>query len=175
MTNLYDLSIVNFKRVLAATIVVLEKGAAHFNEQGMDLNDLVEMKLAPDMRAFPFQINMVMAHTLGAVKGLVVGEFSPPAALPEKTYQGYIDLLSETLAELNTIDADTVTATAGRAMYFRMGELEIPFTSENFVMSFSLPNLYFHAATLYDMLRIKGVPLGKMDFLGQMSVGLPKA
>lgn len=175
MTNLYDLSVVNFKRVLAATIVVLEKGAAHFNEQGMDLNDLVEMKLAPDMRAFPFQINMVMAHTLGAVKGLVVGEFSPPAALPENTYQGYIDLLSEALAELNTIKAETVTATVGRAMYFRMGELEIPFTSENFVMSFSLPNLYFHATTLYDMLRIKGVALGKMDFLGQMSVGLPTA
>ena len=175
MTSLYDLSVVNFKRVLAATIVVLEKGAVHFNEQGKDLNELVEMKLAPDMRAFPFQINMVMAHTFGAVKGLLAGEFSPPAALPKNTYQGYIDLLSETLTELNAIDADAVMAAAGKAMYFRMDELEIPFTSENFVMSFSLPNLYFHATTLYDMLRIKGVPVGKMDFLGRMSVGLPES
>lgn len=175
MTNLYDLSVVNFKRVLAATIVVLEKGAAHFNEQGMDFNDLVEMKLAPDMGAFPFQVNLVMHHTIGAVKGLIAGEFSPPAVLSETTYQGYIDLLSEALIELNAVDVETVMATAGRAMYFRKGEFEIPFTTENFVMSFSLPNLYFHATTLYDMLRIKGVPLGKMDFLGQMSVGLPKA
>jgi len=175
MTNLYDLSVVNFKRVLAATIVVLEKGAVHFNEQGKDLNELVEMKLAPDMGAFPFQVNLVMHHTLGAVKGLIAGEFSPPVALPENTYQGYIDLLSEALTELNAIDADAVMATAGKAMYFRMDELEIPFTSENFVMSFSLPNLYFHATTLYDMLRIKGVPVGKMDFLGRMSVGLPES
>ncbi|MEZ0123737.1 MAG: DUF1993 family protein [Candidatus Reddybacter sp.] len=29
--------------------------------------------------------------------------------------------------------------------------------------------------TLYDMLRIKGVPLGKMDYLGAMSVGLPES
>lgn len=174
MTNLYDLSVVNFKRVLAATIVVLEKGAVHFNEQGIDLNELVEMKLAPDMGAFPFQVNLVIHQSLGAVKGLIAGEFSPPAALPENTYQGYIDLLSEALVELNAVEVDDVMATAGRAMYFRMGELEIPFTSENFVMSFSLPNLYFHATTLYDMLRIKGVPVGKMDFLGQMSVGLPK-
>ena len=175
MTNLYDLSAVTFKRVLASTIVVLEKGAEHFNEQGMDLNELVEMKLAPDMRPFPFQINMVVTHTLGAVRGLIAGEFSPPADLPENTYQGYIDLLSEALAELNAIEADAVMATAGKPMYFRMGELEMPFTSENFVMSFSLPNLYFHATTLYDMLRIKGVPLGKMDFLGKMSMGLPEA
>ena len=175
MTNLYDLSVVNFKRVLGATIVVLEKGAVHFNEQGKDLNELVEMKLAPDMGAFPFQVNLVIHHTLGAVKGLIAGEFSPPVALPENTYQGYIDLLSKALTELNAIDADDVMATAGKAMYFRMGELEIPFTSENFVMSFSLPNLYFHATTLYDMLRIKGVPVGKMDFMGQMNVGLPEA
>jgi len=175
MTNLYDLSVVNFKRVLAATIVVLEKGAAHFDEQGMDLNELVEMKLAPDMGAFSFQVNLVIHQSLGAVKGLIAGEFSPPTALPEKTYQGYIDLLSEALAELNAIEVDAVMATAGKAMYFRKGDFEIPFTTENFVMSFSLPNLYFHATTLYDMLRIKGVPLGKMDYMGQMSVGLPKA
>ena len=112
MTGLYELSAVNFKRVLAATIVVLEKGAEHFNEQGMDLNELVEMKLAPDMRPFPFQINMVVTHTLGAVKGLIAGEFSPPADLPENTYQGYIDLLSETLAELNAIEDDAVIARA---------------------------------------------------------------
>ena len=174
MTNIYDLSVVNFKRVLAATITVLEKGATHFNEQGMDLNDLVEMKLAADMGAFPFQVNLVIHHTLGAVKGLIAGEFSPPPALPENTYQGYITLLSEALAELNAIEVDSVMATTGRAMYFRMGELEIPFTTENFVMSFSLPNLYFHATTLYDMLRIKGVPVGKMDYMGQMSVGLPE-
>jgi len=78
MTNLYDLSAVTFKRVLAATIVVLEKGAEYFNEQGMDLNELVDMKLAPDMGAFPFQVNLVQHHTLGAVKGLIAGEFSPP-------------------------------------------------------------------------------------------------
>ncbi len=46
--------------------------------------------------------------------------------------------------------------------------MEIPFTAENFVLSFSLPNFYFHATTAYDILRMKGVPLGKLDYLGQM-------
>jgi hypothetical protein len=40
------------------------------------------------------------------------------------------------------------------------------FTAEGFLMSFSLPNLNFHAATAYDILRLKGAPLGKRDFMG---------
>jgi len=45
----------------------------------------------------------------------------------------------------DTLGPDTINATAGNAMHFRMGDFEIPFTSENFIQSFSLPNLYFHA------------------------------
>ncbi len=33
-------------------------------------------------------------------------------------------------------------------------------------MSFSMPNLHFHATTAYDMLRMKGVPIGKRDYMG---------
>jgi len=44
----------------------------------------------------------------------------------------------------------------------------LPFTAELFILSFSLPNFYFHATTAYDILRMKGVPIGKRHFMGQM-------
>ncbi|MBQ0720566.1 MAG: DUF1993 domain-containing protein [Gammaproteobacteria bacterium] len=175
MTDLYELSIDTYKRVLASTIDVMEKGATYFNEQGLDLADLVNMQLAPDMRAFPFQVSLVRHQSLGAAKGIVAGEFSPPPEIPELDYRGLINLLSEALVEVNNIKAETINGVAGKAMYFRKGDFELPFTTENFILSFSLPNLYFHAATIYDMLRIKGVPLGKMDYMGKMKVGLPGA
>ena len=53
-----------------------------------------------------------------------------------------------------------------------MGKTEIPFTTDNFMLSFSLPNFYFHATTTYAVLRKHGVPLGKMDYLGQLRVNL---
>jgi hypothetical protein len=53
-------------------------------------------------------------------------------------------------------------------MIFKMRELKLPFTTENFILSFSLPNFYFHATTAYDILRVKGAGLGKRDFMGQM-------
>ena len=56
----------------------------------------------------------------------------------------------------------------GGTILFKVGDFEMPFTAENFILSFSLPNLYFHATTAYDILRMAGAPLGKMDFLGQM-------
>ena len=60
---------------------------------------------------------------------------------------------------------------AEKSMVFAVGERELPFTNENFLLSFSLPNFYFHATTIYNILREVGVPLGKVDFLGNMRVG----
>ena len=51
-------------------------------------------------------------------------------------------------------------------MCFAMREMRMDFTAETFLMTFSQPNFYFHAATAYDILRHKGVALGKRDFLG---------
>ena len=49
---------------------------------------------------------------------------------------------------------------------FRLGGNELPFVAKDFLLSFSLPNFYFHATTAYDILRAEGAPLGKRDFLG---------
>ena len=51
---------------------------------------------------------------------------------------------------------------------FRMGQIEWAFTAENFILSFSLPNFYFHVTTMYDMFRIKGLEIGKLDFAGSL-------
>jgi hypothetical protein len=76
----------------------------------------------------------------------------------------------EALQKLNPAE---VNALEGRDVVFKFRSFEMPFTVENFLMSFSLPNFYFHATTAYDILRNKGVPLGKRDFMGQMRLKAP--
>jgi hypothetical protein len=49
-----------------------------------------------------------------------------------------------------------------------VGSDRLDFTAEEFLLSFSQPNFYFHAATAYDILRAQGLAIGKLDFLGQM-------
>ncbi len=78
--------------------------------------------------------------------------------------------MTDTEKELTALSRDEVNALEGRDMVFKMGDRTMPFTAENFLMSFSLPNFYFHATTAYDILRSKGVPLGKRYYMGRLKM-----
>ena len=105
------------------------------------------------------------------MQGLQKGSFSPPSFDLDKDYPGLRALVAEARDGLAGLDEAVVEALAEKSMVFRLGKNELPFTNQNFLLSFSLPNFYFHATTTYDILRMLGVPLGKRDFLGQMKMG----
>jgi len=77
-------------------------------------------------------------------------------------------VVAETRAALEKVTPAEVNALEGADVVFQIRDFKVPYVAENFLMSFSLPNFYFHATTAYDILRQKGVPLGKRDFMGQM-------
>ena len=170
-TSLYDMSVTSYLQVLGGMANVMQKGAVHHAEQGMDLAGLVSTRLRDDMAPFSFQVISMKHHSLGAIEGLLRGEFNPPPSLKGLDYAGLQGLITEAIAGLEAIDRDAIDDLEGNDMYFRMGDFEMPFTAENFIMSFSLPNFYFHATTAYDMLRMAGVQIGKFDYLGQVRVG----
>ncbi len=172
MISLYELSVTNYDRVLGATIRFMQKSATHFQQAGQDLDEIVNMQLAPDMFPFTFQINSVRHHSLHAARGILAGEFTTPDPLPKMDYHGLVELLEVAKEDLKTIHPEELEARSGLPVLFKMGSMEIPFTAENFVQCFSLPNLYFHTTTTYDMLRMKGAPIGKTDFMGRMKIGL---
>ena len=138
--------------------------------------EMLETKMREDMQGLYFQMVSLNHHSANALKALSSGEFLPPSEafaheITEEDYDLMIERTKESIALMKEQDAETVNARAGETLLFKLGKNELPFTTENFVLSFSLPNFYFHATTLYDILRMKGVQLGKMDFLGQMKMG----
>jgi len=170
-TSLYDLSVSTYLQILRSVSGFLAKGADYARDNGLDPASIVETSLHPDMLPFRFQIISVWHHSLGAITGIQKGTFSPPPPMPELDYPGLQELVAVATSGLEGISREEVDALAGRPMKFEMKNIEIPFTTENFILSFSLPNFYFHATTAYDILRSAGVPLGKMDFLGNMRMG----
>jgi hypothetical protein len=78
--------------------------------------------------------------------------------------------VTEARDELSALTPEAVNALVGRDVTFKLGDRALPFTAEDFLMSFSLPNFFFHATTAYDILRQKGAPLGKRDFLGKLKL-----
>ena len=167
-TSLYDLSVVSFLQTLGAVAGYLEKGHAHFTANGTDPNEVVDARLFPDMLPFRFQVQAVAHHSLGAIEGAKKGQFGPPTNLEPLDYRGLQKFVADTREALQRVQPAEVNALEGRDVLFQIRDLKLPFTAENFLMSFSLPNFHFHATTAYDILRSKGVPIGKRDYLGQM-------
>lgn len=168
--SLYDLSVASYLQTLGGVAGFLEKGREHCEQNGMAPGDLVESRLYSDMAPLRFQIVSVAHHSLGAIDGLRAGVFRPPSMESDHDYPALQSLVADTRDALEQLDPDAVNALVGGDMRFEMGDLKVPFTAENFILSFSLPNFYFHATTAYDILRMNGVPLGKRDFTGKLRI-----
>lgn len=169
--SFYDASVSCYLQILNSTASILKKGRNHAAEHDVHLGTIVEYRLHETMLPFSFQVISVWHHSLNAVKGMREGVFSPPPAKPDIDYDGLCQLIDEAIEGLNTETPESMEALSGQPMMFKMGELEIPFTTDHFLATFSKPNVYFHATTTYSILRAMGTPLGKRDYLGQMKVG----
>jgi hypothetical protein len=167
-TSLYDLSVASYLQTLGGVAGFLDRGLDHCRETGIDPNEVVETRLFSDMLPFRFQIWSVRHHSLGAIEGVRKGLFTPPPELPPLDYAGLQKAVADTRAALGELKPEDVNALAGGDVLFQIRDFKMPFTAEGFLLSFSLPNFYFHATTAYDILRSKGVPLGKRDFMGAM-------
>jgi uncharacterized protein len=167
-TSLYDLSVANYLQTLSGAIGFLEEGLSHFQANKVDLNEIVETRLAPDMFPLRFQIQSVAHHSLGAIEGVKSGVFGPPPPIPALDYAGLQKLVADARDALQRVTPAEVNGCEGKDVTFQMGSFKLPFTAELFILSFSLPNFYFHSATAYDILRMKGVPIGKRHYMGQM-------
>ena len=159
--SLYDASVANYLQTLGGVAGFLDRALEHYREQGIDAEKIVETRLAPDMQPFRFQIISVAHHSRGAIEGVQQGVFSPPSFKTPYDFAGLQGLVTQTVEALSALTPEAVNA---------LGERKLPFTAEGFLMSFSLPNFYFHAATAYDILRTNGVPLGKRDFMGRLKL-----
>ncbi len=164
--SLYDISVGSYLQILGGVSGVMDKGKA----SGIDLGKVVEARLIDSMQPFSFQVISTAHHSLGAIEGLRAGVFSPRSPNDGLDYDGLHGLIQAAIEGLGKVSADEVNALEGGDMRFEFDDFKVPFTAEGFIQSFSLPNFYFHATTTYDILRSKGVDLGKMDFMGAIRV-----
>ena len=167
-TSLYDLSVASYLQTLGALSGVMERAHAHFTANNVDPNEIVETRLFHDMLPFRFQVQSVTHHSLGTIEGIKQGTFLPPGSSPAHDYAGLQKLVADTRDTLVKMTPAEINTLEDRDIIFQMRDFKLPFTAANFVLSFSLPNVHFHATTAYDILRMKGVPLGKRDYMGQL-------
>jgi uncharacterized protein len=166
--SLYAAIVPSYLQVLSSVSGLLEKAQIFCADKAIAPKEIIEARLAEDMLPFAYQVKSTAAHSIGAIESARQGVFSPDQTTPPASFEALKARIAEATETLRAIDPAEIDGLMGRDVRFAFGSRHIDFTAENFLLSFSQPNFYFHAATAYGILRWKGVPLGKRDFLGSL-------
>jgi hypothetical protein len=167
-TTLYDLSVPTFLQTVRAVGGFLDRAARHCAEIGADPDDFVEVRLFEDMAPFHFQIEAAWHHAVWGLEAAKTGVFAPPALVGPVPFADLRGMIDKAQTALEAFTPDEVNGWAGKELDLQIGPRKLRFTSETLILSFSLPHFHFHAVTAYDILRMRGAPLGKRDYEGQL-------
>lgn len=167
---LYDASVALFAQGLGGMQHFLKRGLAHCQDNNIDPAEIVDTRLFPDMLPFRYQVQAAIGHSVGAVTGCMGGVFKPPYGTAGADYAALQAEVAAALEALKHMSPADVNALEGKDVVFNLGETAMPFVAQDFILTFSIPNFHFHCTTAYDILRSKGVPLGKRDYVGRPKI-----
>jgi uncharacterized protein len=180
--TLYDLSVPTFLQTARAVGGFLDRTTKHCAETGADLEEIGQARLFPDMAPFHFQIEALTHHAVWEVEAMKTGVFAPPPLIGAMPFADLRAVVGKAITALEEFTPDEVDSWSGRnldieiyqpldeenAKTSRWVPRTLAFTPQTFLLSYSLPNFYFHSVTAYNILRTRGVPLGKYHYQGQL-------
>jgi uncharacterized protein len=163
--SIYDASIPPMIRMMQNLSKIMTKAVAEAKDKHIELSTLLEARLAPDMHPFTRQIQIASDAVKGAIARLAGIE---PPSMPdtETTFPELQARLTKTIDFLKSIKRDQLEGAEDRTITMKFPSGDMQFSGRDLLSNFALPNFYFHVTTAYDILRHKGITIGKMDYLG---------
>ena len=178
---MHQASVPVFARALTSCAGILAKAEAHAAARGLDPVILLESRLAPDMFPLARQVQIAADGARGAAARLAGAPLPDPeaedfavfnrgiqhrfAAGPED-FPGLAARIAAALATLDGLDRGAIDGSEDRVIDVTMGGRTRRFAGLPFLLHYALPNLHFHIAMAYAILRHHGVGLGKPDYEG---------
>jgi hypothetical protein len=163
---MYQSSVGVFAPFLANLSDLLDRAAAYAEARKIDPSILLDMRLYPNMYNLMRQVGEANRH---AVVGCALLAGCDPYAFPE-TQPDIAELKSRIATAIDFIEGlprGAIDGAADREVVFRFRNgVERRFTGRSLLLTFSVPQFFFHVTTAYDILRHAGVDLAKKDFLG---------
>jgi hypothetical protein len=163
--TMYSASIPVFQRTLRNLDGLLQKAHAHIETHGIQPTVLTSARLYPDMLPLNAQVFIAADMCKGAAARLG-GREIPAYPDVETTFVELSERVQKTLAFLDEFRPEQFEGSEEREIVLKLRTRTLEFSGHDYLFNFAVPNLYFHAATCYGILRHNGVVLGKADFLG---------
>jgi len=145
---------------------LLDRAADDAATRRVDPRVLVAMRLAPTMYDLGQQVGEANRHA--TVAGALLAGCEPclfPTGVPDL---GELkSRIATAIAFLQGLPKDAIESAADKPVVFTFKNgTTRSFIGRSLLLSFSVPQFFFHVTTAYDILRHAGVDLAKKDFLG---------
>ena len=164
----YDITVVQFSKMLQNLQHILNKGAAFAESKKIDVSVLLNARLAADQFHLIRQVQIACdTAKLGAARLTGTVDSAPKHADDETSFEQVQQRIGDTIAYLQSFSAADFNQAATIKVSQPRWEGKY-LTGEEFLIQHVLPNLYFHITTAYAILRHNGVDVGKKDYLGAM-------
>ena len=167
--SLYDTAVTSCAQQLGALAGIIDKAAAHCGANKIEESALLQDRLYPDMFCLARQIRQ--SADFGMNTGARLAGVAPPAlpATDDSSFADAKNRVETALGFVTSLTREQVDGTEDKTVVWAAGGAERKMKGKDYLQQFALPNFYFFVTTAYDILRHRGVPLGKRDFLGPVS------
>ena len=145
---------------------MIEKAVADAETRMFSPEILFTARLNPEMWSFSEQVKATTNHAFRGTARLA-GVPIPEISDSVETAAEMKARIAATVAFIQSVEPASVDAGHGREITFPMGNETATLTGISYFLGFTLPNIYFHHTTAFNILRHNGVSVSKLDdFLG---------
>jgi hypothetical protein len=162
--TIYEACVPPLTRMLGSYTGFLTKAETYLKEKGIDAASYLDERLHADMLPLKNQVFIASDMATGGAARLAQVEI-PKYEDTETSFDELRARLRKTIAFMRELDAKAFVGAEDREIHLKFPTREMKFSGADYLNNFVVPNVYFHVTTGYAILRQRGVPLGKMDFL----------
>ena len=164
--SMYAASVPVFKQMLGGLNDILGKAQSCCAEKKFEPQALLSARLFPDMFPLSRQVQIACDFARG-VSARLAGIDVPTNDDKEETFGDLQALIAKTQAFLDGLAPSQFDASEDREIVTRAGTpKEKRFSGQNYLLTYGLPQFFFHVTTTYAILRHNGLEVGKRDYMG---------
>ncbi len=163
--SMYQASVPQLKKMLVNLSAILKKGEEYASAKKIEGTVLTGDRLFPDMLPLTRQVFIAcdqVKNGLGRIASIEPPKFEDN----ETTFAELQERIAKTIAFIDSIKPEQLDGTEAKEIKFSIKEWNFEFVGAQYLLTWIIPNFYFHITTAYNILRSNGVEVGKTDFLG---------
>ena len=163
--SMYSASVPVFTQMLGSLSALLKKAEAHAEQHKIEPSVLLEARLFPTM--FPLRRQVQIACDFARGVSARLAGVDVPKSPDTNRLRRAAGLMTKTLAFISSLSRQQFDKSDAREIVTRPGTpKERRFAGEAYLLSYGLPQFFFHVTTAYALLRHNGIELGKGDYMG---------